>query len=46
MILVLKLCMMDRHGNYVMALAAAQLDAVSIAGVRPPDMNGQFTVFP
>lgn len=34
--------MMDRHGNYVMALAAAQLNAVNIAGVRPPDMNGQF----
>lgn len=45
MILVLKLCMMDRHGNYDMALAAAQLDAVNIAGVRPPDRNVQFIVF-
>lgn len=46
MILVLKLCMIDRHGNYDMALVAAQLDAVNIAGVRPPDRNGPFIVFP
>lgn len=46
MILVLKLCMMDRHGNSDMALAAAQLDAVNRASLRPPDRNGQFIVFP
>lgn len=33
---------MDRHGNWATAVAAGQLEAVKMAGVRLPDMCGLF----
>lgn len=36
---------MDRHGNWATAVAAGQLEAVKMAGVRLPDMYGLFIPF-
>lgn len=38
-----KLRVMDRHGDCARVVAAAQLKAVNIAGVKSPDMYGLFS---
>lgn len=38
----MKLCQIDRHGNCPRIVAAAQLEAFNVTGVKSADMNGLF----